>query len=242
LLISSDTVDFLLPIFYPHQEITNSVIIAGASRIAFELAERLEGRVEHLTVIDPDEEQAKEAAGTFRKAMVLNGDPTDLTVLEEASIDRCDLFCALSEDAQKNVMASLLAKKHGAKHTVVLTHEPEYAPILDSLGVDIIINPRLVVVGEILQHVRRGHIFSVTRPAEGEGEVIEMEAPPNCAAVESPLKKLRFPDNALVGAIVTNGDMRIPSGETQIEPGDRVLVYALPSAIKRIEKLFEERT
>ena len=205
------------------------------------MAEALEDRVAHLALIESDRTKAEEAAGRLRNTVVLNGSGTDLGVLEEAAIDKCDLFCAMSDDGNSNVLSSLLAKKHGAQHTAVLVYEKEYASVLDMLGVDMVINPRLVVVGEILQHVRRGHVFSVTRLAEGEGEIIELEALEGSAVVGPPLKKIKFPKNALVGAIVSNGNMTIPSGETQIRGCDRVLVYALPSAIPRIENLFSRK-
>lgn len=237
-LVSADTTEFLLPIVHPHTYATRHVIIIGATRIGMELVEQLQRRVKHITLIEPNEEQAEYAAQRLSKAMVLKGDPTDLRVLEEASIDRCDYFCALSDDDQLNMLSTLLAMRHGADHTAVLVAQPEYVPVLDSLGVDIVLNPRLAIVGEIMRHVRRGHIFSVTRLAEAEGEVIEMQALPGCLATRQPLKKLKFPRDALVGALVREGEMQIPNGETQIKAGDRVLVYALPAAIPKIEKMF----
>jgi trk system potassium uptake protein TrkA len=104
-----------------------------------------------------------------------------------------------------------------------------------------VINPRLVTVGEILMHVRRCHVHSVKRLAHGRAEILEMEAPAGSPAVRSPLKDLKFPENALLGAIVHNGAMRIPTGDSKIEPGDTVVVFTLPDAIPRIEKLFTRR-
>lgn len=237
-LVSPDTVQFLLPIVYPHPEPTNHVVVVGASRVGLELTERLQGRIKHLTLIEPNPDLAAEAADHLPKAMVLCGEPTDLKVLEEASIDKCDFFCALSEDDQSNMLSTLLAKRHGAEHTAVLVAQPEYVPVLDSLGVDIVLNPRLAIVGEIIRHVRRGPVFSVTRLAEGSGEIIEMKALEGCAATRAPLKQIKFPKDALVGALVRDGEMAIPNGDTQIQPDDRVLVYVLPHAIPAIEKLF----
>lgn len=237
-LVSPDTVQFLLPIIHPHPDRTQYVIISGASRIGIELAQQLEKRVKKLTLIEPEQALAEDAANTLSKTLVLHGESTDLKVLEEASIENCDFFCALSDDDQRNMLTVLLAMKHGARHTAVLVRQPEYVPVLDSLGVDIVLNPQLTVVGEIMRHVRRGHIFSVTRLAESSGEIIEMKALDGCAAVRQPIRDLKFPRNAIIGAIVRDGEMQIPTGETLITPGDRVLVYALPDAIPTIEKLF----
>jgi len=238
LLVSPDTVQFLLPIMWPHPEPTRHVIIVGADRVGLDLAQRLEGAGKQVVVIEADAERAEDASFQLQKAMVLRGEATDLGVLEEASIDKCDFFCALSQDDDRNMLATLLAKKNGADRTAVMVRQPEYVPVLDSLGVDIVLNPRFAIVGEIMRYVRRGRVNSVTRLAESRGEIIEMQAPDGCRAVGRPLKKIKFPQNALVGAIVRDGEMQIPNGDSTIEPDDRVLIYALPDAIPTIEKLF----
>jgi len=241
LLVSADTVELLLPFIHQQQFTMNEVIITGASRIGIQLAESLEGRVNRVVLIEPDEEIAEEAANRLKKTTVLNGEETDLDVLEEAGVDHCDLFCALSNDDQRNMLAALLAKKHSPAKAAALVHQPEYLAVMDSLGVEIVINPRLVTVGEILMYIRRGHIHSVTRLARGQAEIIEMEAAPDSPAVKSPLKNIKFPKNAIIGAIVRDGEMRIPTGETRIEPGETVVVFALSDAIPQIEKLFSRR-
>jgi trk system potassium uptake protein TrkA len=241
LLVSADTVQFVPPMVHKRPEAVNSVIITGASRVGVSLAEAIQGKVETVFLIEPDEEAAEDAASRLRDTTVLQGDETNLAVLEEASIDHCDLFCAVSDDDQRNMLASLLAKKHSKTHAAVLVHQPEYVPVLDSLGVEIVLNPRLVTVGEILMHVRRGHIHSVTRLAESRAEIIEMEVPADSPATKSKVRELKFPNDALIGAIIRNGVMNIPTGESQIQPSDIVVVFALPDAIPRIEKLFTRR-
>lgn len=239
-LVSTDMVPFLIPIIHRQPRPTRRVIMAGASRIGVQLAHELGGKIDKAVLIEPDAERAEQVAGSLEHVSVLHGDPTDLDVLEEAAVDRCDLFCALSDNDQSNMLAALLAKRHGAHKTAVLVHQPEYVGVLASLGVEIVISPRLVTVGEILMHVRRGQVHSVTRLQESRAEILELEAPENCAAVSGPLKKLKFPKNALVGAIVRDGLMQIPSGDSCIEPGDRVVIFTLPSAIVAIEELFSQ--
>jgi trk system potassium uptake protein TrkA len=241
LLVSADTVKFVLPIIHRRPLHYNAVIISGASRISINLARAIQDRVERIFMIEPDADLAEEVAGRLPKVTVLQGDPTDLDLLTEAGLDKCDLFCALSNNDQKNMLSSLLVKKHSKALTAVLVQQPEYVPVLDSLGVEIVMNPRLVTVGEILMHIRRGHVHSVTRLAESRAEIIEMEVPEDSPVCKSALKDLKFPEDALVGAIVRNGMMRIPTGNSHCEPGDIVLLFALPNAIARIEKLFNRR-
>jgi len=241
LLVSADTVQFVSPMVHRRSRKVSEVIIAGASRMGLQLAESISDKVEKIFMIEPDAEAAEEAAGRLQKATVLQGDETSLDVLREANLETCDMFCAVTDNDRRNMLSVLLAKKHSDTMTAVLLHNPEYVPVLDSLGVQIVVNPRLVTVGEILMHVRRGHIHSVTRLAESRAELIEMEASADSPAVKHELKDMNFPPNALVGAIVRDGVMRIPTGGSKIEPGDIVVVFALPDAIPRIEKLFSRR-
>lgn len=241
LLVSSRTVELILPVIHKTIDRNDVVIVSGATRIGVQLARAMEERIEKVVLIEPDRELAEEAAAHLKKTLVLHGDPRSLEVLEEASIEKCDLFCAVSDDDQGNVLAALLAKKYSSTQTAVLVHQPEFVPVLQSLGIHIVINPRLVTVGEILMHVRRGHVHSVTRLTEGRAEIIEMDVPEGSPAVDVMLKEIEFPQNALLGAIIHDGVMRIPNGESVIKAGDTIVIFALPEAIPRIEKLFTKR-
>jgi len=239
LLASADTHRFLLSILHRRPVPMNRVVITGAARIGGQLAEAIQGDVREVTLIEPDPELASEAAERLKKTTVLQGNETSLDVMQEAGVDKADLFCALSEDDQRNMLAALLAKKQGADKVAVLVHGTEYVSILYGLGIQIVLNPRHVIVGEALMHVRRGHIHSVTPVPGSRAEIIEFEVPAGCQALNAPLKELKFPTNALVGAIVRDGLMRIPNGDSRISAGDTVVVFTLPEAIPRIEKLFD---
>lgn len=241
LLVASDTVKLVPPLIQRDPPTVESVIICGASRIGVQLARTMRKKVERVTLIEPDRHEAEEAARTLKKVTVLHGEPTRLDVLDEAAFEGCDLFCAVSDDDQSNVLSALLAKRHSGAQTAVLVHHPDYVPVLHSLGVRTVVNPRLVTVGEILMHVRRGHIHSVTRLPQGRAEVLEMEVPQDSPVVRKRLRDLSFPSSALLGAIIRDGRMRIPTGNSQVEPGDLVVVFALPDAIPKIEKLFARR-
>jgi trk system potassium uptake protein TrkA len=240
-LVAAGMIQFLLPFIHSRPPQVRHVIIAGASRIGIQLAAEIQARVERVFLVEPDPQLAEDAAARLDRATVLCGDETDLDVLREASLEACDLFCAVSDSDQRNMLSALLAKKHGRTRAAVVVHTPEYVPVMDSLGIEIVLNPRLVTVGEILMHVRRGLVHSVTRLAERRAEIIDMDVPEGSPAVKARVRDLDFPRNALLGAIVRDGVMQIPNGATSIEPGDRVLVFALPDAIARIEKLFTRR-
>jgi len=238
LLVSTDTLPFILPMVHRSPPKINQVIIVGASRIGMALAKTLQEKVKRTILIEPDEELAREAAAKLDKATVLQGDATDLEVLNEASIEICDLFCAVTGDDQENMLSSLLAKRHSEARTAVLVSQPEYVPVLDRLGVERVINPRLVTVSEILRHIRRGRIHSVNRVADSHAEILELEAQPGSRVVGGPLNKIKFPKGALIGGILSDDIMEIPNGETEIQPGQRVVVFTLAEEVKAIEKLF----
>lgn len=237
LLVAANMADFIVPMLHRRPVEVERVVIVGASRVGRSLAKALEKRLERVIVIEPNKDIAGEAADELARATVLCGEPTHGDILEEAAIGPSTLLCAVSDDEQLNMMSSLLARKQGALKTAIIVNSPEYVPIMQSLGIDAVINPRLATVGQILAHVRRGHIHSVLR-LESEAELIEMEADPGSPIASGPLKSIKFPKAALVGALLRDGVMTIPTGDTEIQPGERVIVYALPDAIPQIEKLF----
>lgn len=240
LLVAAEMADFVAPMLHRRPIEVKRVVIMGASRVGLSLAKALETRSERVVLIESDKSRAESAADTLSRCTVLNGEPTHIEILEEAAIGADTLVCAVSDDEQLNMMSVLLARKQGALKTALIVNSPEYVPIMQSLGIDAVINPRLATVGQILAHVRRGHIHSVLR-LESEAELIEMEADPDSPIVSGPLSTINFPKRALVGALMRDGVMTIPTGATQIQVGDRVIVYTMPDAIPHIEKLFGDR-
>ena len=130
--------------------------------------------------------------------------------------------------AASNILSSLLAKRLGAKKAIVLTVDPPFVPIINSLGMDIVINPRLITVGSILQYIRRGHTLSVVKFHQSEAEAIELVAEDGSKIVGKPLRDISFPQGSILGAIVREGVMQIPAGNTIINPDERVIVFAPP--------------
>lgn len=241
LLVARDKVRTILPLLRQNPPQVRHVVIAGGGRMGLQLAQALEDKIPRLFLLEPDPKLAEQAANQLQQTTILAGAGTQLSVLQEAGIEHCDLFCALTQNDQSNMLMALLAKKNGAKKAAVIVARPEFVPVLDSLGVEIVLNPRLVTVGEILTHVRRGHIHAVTRLAESAAEIIELKAEAGAPAVGRALRDLNFPRHALVGALILDGEVILPQGDTIIQPGSRVVVFALPEAIGRIEKLFATR-
>jgi trk system potassium uptake protein TrkA len=220
-----------------------SVIIAGGGNIGLTLAEEIE--LEHAgvraKVIEFDKERAKYVAQALDHTMVLNGDILDLEILEEANVSETETFVAVSNDDEVNIIGSLLAKRAGAKRTVALINKHSYAPLVTTLGIDAVINPRVITVSSILQHVRRGRIRGIYSVREDFGEVIEAEALETSPLVGKPLRDARLPPGVIVGAILRHETVIVPRGATVINAHDRVVLFATYEAVKKVEKLFAVR-
>jgi trk system potassium uptake protein TrkA len=240
-LVAEDLLPLILPMLTKHVDAIQKVVIYGANTVGVNVAKILEEKFKSVTLIEPNTEKAEFAASILNKTTVLFGEATDQDLLKDANIANADFFMALSDDDESNLLSSLLSKKQGAKKVVIITDEPDYLPILDSIEMDIVINPRLLTVGAILQYIRRGRIQSVVKLRENETEVIEMTPDPKSPVVRKKLSQIKFPPGSIVGAIIRNGEMIIPDGESIIEVGESVIVFALPQAIPKIEKLFGKR-
>lgn len=240
-LVNADTLPLVLPLVQRHAEPADRVVIYGANMIGQSLAQSLEQRIARVVLIEPTAERAQAAAMQLKGVLVLEGAATEPEILSEADVAHADWFMALSDDDESNLLSALMARRHGAKQVAVLSQEPDYLPVLRSIGMDVVVNPRLVTVGEILRYIRKGPVHTVTRLRESEAEVMELEAMGGSKVVTKPLKHLAFPVGSIVGAVVRQGEVFIPDGNFQIQQGDSVVVFAMPEAIKKIEKLFSKQ-
>lgn len=240
-LVAKEALPFFLPMVNRRADEVEKVIIFGVNRASLELAKKLEEKKIDVTIIEPDKEKTQQAATVLDKTIILQGSPLDIDLLRESSVDITDFFVALSENEQTNILSSLLAKRFGAKKAIVLTEDPAFVTIINSLGIDIVINPRLITVGSILQHIRRGHTLSVIKFHQSEAEAMELVAEEDSKIVGKPLKEISFPQGSILGAIVREGVMQIPTGSTIINPGERIIVFALPNAIEKVQSLFSNK-
>lgn len=240
-LVAKEALPFFLPMVNRRADEVEKIVIYGVNHISLELAKNLEDRKIDVTIIEPDKEKTQQAAAILDRTIILQGNGLDVDLLKESSIDITDFFVALSENEQTNILSALLAKRLGARKAIVLTEEPAFVPIINSLGMDIVINPRLITVGSILQHIRRGHTLSVVKFQHSEAEAMEFIADKDSKIVGKPIREIPFPQGSILGAIVREGTMQIPRGNTIIKPGESVIVFALPNAIERIQSLFSSK-
>ena len=219
------------------------VTIAGGIGIGEMLARQLEKDTRFkVKLIEPDDRRAGQLAESLEKTLVLNGSATDESLLLEENIRDCDAYIAALPEPEMNVMAALNAKNLGARRVIALTDRFSYIPIIEAAGVDAVVSPRALAVGTILHHIRKGKVKAVIPYGDaGQAEAIEFEALETSPAVGKPLKDIRFPRGAIVGALIRDGKAIIPGGSDVINPGDGVYAFAIKSAIPKLEKLMSVR-
>ena len=219
------------------------VIIVGGGNIGLFLAETIER--EHPQVrpklIELDRKRAEHVATRLERTVVIQGDALDTEILEEANVSQVETFIAVSNDDEVNILTSMLAKRFGCQRAVTLINKTSYGPLIDSLGLDTVVNPRIITVSGILQHVRRGKIRSVHTFSEGFGELIEAEALETSSLVGVSIRDARLPRGVIVAALARGDEVIIPHGDTVIKANDLVIIFADSGAVKKVEKIFSVR-
>ncbi len=232
-----------LAVFGHEDQLSCRVVIFGGGNIGLALAQSLEKHSLSFNckLIEQDEERAEYAAKTLSSTVVIHGDALDADILDEAGIKTTDTVVAITDSDETNILASLLAKRHGVRRAITLTNKPDYGRLVSHLGIDTSINPRDITVSTILQHVRRGRIHSVHALHEGFGELIEADALETSELVGKSIRSASLPHGVLLGAIVREGRVIIPRGNTTVQAGDRVVLFADANSIRKVEKLFAVR-
>src|SRR5215218_5487400 len=213
------------------------VMIFGGGRIGLRLAQALEQVGIRVKVIERDEARARYLASQLRKGLVLHEDGTSQDLLLQEGVDRMDAFVAATADDRANLLAAMYARRLGARQTIAGISRGEFAPLADALGVDITVSPRLLAAGAILRFVRRGEVVAVTLLESG-AEMMELRVSQGSRIAGRPLSKVGFPEGALVGAILREGEVIIPSGKEAMRPGDDTVVFTLQEAVGKVERLF----
>ena len=216
------------------------VIIIGGGNIGISVAESLEETTSSVRVkiIEAKKSRAEQAADELNRSVVLHGDGLDQVLLREAGVQETETVVALTNDDEVNILSGVIAKREGAKRVLALINNPVYGPLIDSLGIDAFIDPRAITVSKILQHVRRGRIRGLHAVQGGTAEAIEAEALETSPLVGQPLRDLNLPNGMIIGAVVRQDVVHMPSGSFEIHPGDKVVLFAQADAVKKVEQLF----
>ncbi|MCG2821003.1 MAG: Trk system potassium transporter TrkA, partial [Candidatus Atribacteria bacterium] len=239
ILIKKDYFSGLNEIFNEKPLNMQNVMILGGGRIGIQTAAILAKLGINTKLIERDKEKCEKIAESLPHTLVINGDGTNIDLLKSEGIETTDGFVAVTGFDEDNLLVALLAKHLGAKKVIAKVDRTNYIPILEKIGVDAVVNPRMTTASAILRFIRKGKIISLTLLKEGEAEVIELIVSPHSKIINTPLKKANLPQNSIIGAIVRKDEVIIPHGNDIIKPEDKIIIFTLSSDIKEIEKIFD---
>ena len=217
------------------------IVIIGAGNVGLSVAADLENQPQRVRVkvIERDRVRAEMAADRLERTIVLHGDGMDSELLSEAGIANADAVLAVTDDDKTNLLTSVRAKAMGCKLAIALVNDPSLVPLLDHLGIDAHINPRATTVSSILRHVRHGRVRSIYTIGDGEAEVIEAQVLSTSPLAGRAIGNIGFPEGALVGAVKKRGQFVKPTGSTELEVGDLLVIFALSKDVPEIERLLQ---
>jgi trk system potassium uptake protein TrkA len=219
-----------------------TVVIAGGGNIGLRLAKQLEG-TNQVKVIERSWERARQISEQLNRAIVLHGDSADEELLLEENIDSADVFVAVTNAEEANILSAMLAKRLGARKVMALINKPAYAELVESGTIDIAISPQQITLGTLLAHVRRGDVVKVHSLRRGAAEAIEAVAHGDAResrVVGRLIDEIRLPRGASISAIVRGDQVLMAHHDTQIEADDHVILFiADRRQIDEVERLFE---
>ena len=228
----------------PQQQPTRRVMIAGGGQIGFRLSRQLEDRFD-VKIIEINEKRAEWLSENLNSALVLHGSAADESLLEGEYIDEIDVFCALTNDDENNIMAGMLAKSLGAKRVIAIVNRSSYVDLLQGNTIDIAVSPHLVTIGSILAHIRRGDVEAVHPLRGGNSEAIEIVAhgdKDTSKLVGRRVSAVRWPNGCHVAAVVRGDEVFMGHQDVQLADGDHIILFvARRRVVSELEKLIQVR-
>ena len=228
----------LYPILGKKQFNIKNVMILGGSSIGQKTARNLCKNNFKVKLIEINREKAGLLAEELSDTLVISGDGRDLELLEEENIRETDAFIAVTGNSETNIMSCLVAKSKGVKKTIALVENMDYIDISQTIGIESLINKKLIAASNIFRHIRKGEILALANLHNIDAEVFEFEVRQGAKVTEHPIKELRFPREAVFGGIIRNEKAMMATGDMHIQTGDKVIVFCLPEAIHTVERLF----
>jgi trk system potassium uptake protein TrkA len=218
------------------------LMFAGGGHIGARLAKALESDY-RVRVIERNPNRAKQVAEELEKTIVLQGDAADEDLLLEENIENTDVFCAVTDDDEANILSAMLAKRLGARKVMALINRAAYVDLVESGSIDIAISPQQATIGSLLTHVRRGDVVMVHSLRRGAAEAIEAVAhgdPSSSKVVGRAIEDIALPKGTSIGAIVRGVEVLIAHHDTVIQSEDHVILFLVDKRrISEVEKLFQ---
>jgi trk system potassium uptake protein TrkA len=215
-----------------------NIMILGGSKVGFHAAKSLSDKF-NVKLIELNREKSHHLAEQLKEAMVITGDGRDVELLEEAGIENMDAFIAVTGNSETNIISSLVAKNHGVKKSISLVENMDYIHLSQNIGVDTMINKKLIAANFIFRYIREGNVITITSIHGVDAEILEFVVKKDTRITTAPLKDLKFPKSAIIGGVIRNGRSYITLGDFTFRPKDRVVVLSKPECIHQVEDFFK---
>lgn len=230
-----------LTFVYPSVRLPKKVVIYGATNTGTSLAKSLSEKVPDVVLLEEGRARAEKVAGELSDVRVIHGLASEADILRECGVEAADAYIAVSASDHHNLISAVLAKQMGAKTTVITTHQPDYTPIVEGLGIDVLINPRLLATDQIMRIVRGERISHIASLPEVKAEVLELVPEPDSPITRKPLKDIKFPKNSIIGAFSRGDEVVLASGDSHVRAGEPVVAFCHEDVVPQLEKLFTKR-
>ncbi|MFD2543448.1 Trk system potassium transporter TrkA [Lacinutrix gracilariae] len=218
-------------------EIKN-VMVLGGSKIGYKTSRDLCTKNFNVKLIEKDKDIAFDLADELEKVLVINGDGRNVDLLDEESIADMDAFISVTGNSETNIMSCLVAKSKGVKKTIALVENMDYFELSQSIGIDTLINKKLLAANNIFRYIRKGEVVAMTKLNNMNAELLEFKVKQTSKINNKYIKDADFPRSAIIGGVIRDGKGYIALGDFKIQKGDNVVVCCLPRSIKRVEKIF----
>ena len=216
----------------------NNMMILGGGKAGYHTARKLSQDYK-IKLIERDKDKCFNLADDLPDTLVINGDGRNVELLEEEGLADMDAFIALTGDSETNIISCLVAKDRGVKKTVALVENADYIQLSQNIGVDTMINKKLIAANFIFRYIREGDVISIAGIHGVEAEILEYEVNRNCKIANRRLRDLDFPKEAVIGGVIRNQKGYIALGNFEFENNDRVVVLSKPEALNEVEAFFK---
>ena len=233
-----DGVDELYKLMGTKKHKVSNVMVLGGGRVGFRVSKELSSQGYNVKLIESNPEKAEIIAEKLPNVLVLNLDGTKVDLLNEENLDEMDVFISTTGDSQKNIMSCLMAKSKNIRKTIALVDDTDYFELSESIGVDTLINKKLLAANEIFRFIRKGNILELNKLNNMNAEVLEFLVSADSKVVNKKIKDIKFPRSAIIGGVIRNDKGSIALGDFLIQEGDKILVCSLYETISKVEKLF----
>ena len=215
-----------------------NVMILGGSKICEQTAKELCKENLNIKIIEYNKARAIELADKLPNALVIFGDSRDVELLEEENVSEMDAVIAVTGRSETNIMSCLVAKSKGVKRTIALVQNMDYFNLSKNIGIDTLINKKLLAANSIFRYIRKGEVLEMTILNNINAEILEFKVHDNSKIIKKKIKDLKFPRNAIIGGVIRDDKGVIALGDYQIKKDDKVVVCCFPKTISKVEKFF----